>query len=103
MFRRTCSPSAISSATWTIEVTTNMAQMNMIQALNSALNIMLSRDPGVIVIGQDVGFFGGVYGLCRRIYAGQFRKHLATAERLADELERVVKGQLASGRALPPA
>lgn len=38
-----------------------MAQMNMIQALNSALNIMLSRDPGVIVIGQDVGFFGGVF------------------------------------------
>jgi 2-oxoisovalerate dehydrogenase E1 component beta subunit len=61
MFPPTCSPSANSSARWKNEEVTDMAQMNMIQALNSALNIMLSRDPGVIVIGQDVGFFGGVF------------------------------------------
>ncbi|HEY3654711.1 MAG TPA: alpha-ketoacid dehydrogenase subunit beta [Steroidobacteraceae bacterium] len=38
-----------------------MAQMSMIQALNSAMDIMLERDPNVVVIGQDVGYFGGVF------------------------------------------
>ncbi len=35
--------------------------MNMIQALNSAMDVMLSRDPDVLVFGEDVGFFGGVF------------------------------------------
>ncbi|MEQ8994594.1 MAG: alpha-ketoacid dehydrogenase subunit beta [Pseudomonadales bacterium] len=38
-----------------------MPQMNMIQALNSAQDIMLGRDPGVVIIGEDVGYFGGVF------------------------------------------
>ena len=38
-----------------------VAQMNMIQALNSAMDIMLARDPNVVVLGEDVGFFGGVF------------------------------------------
>jgi 2-oxoisovalerate dehydrogenase E1 component beta subunit len=38
-----------------------MAQMNMIQALNSAMDVMLGQDPAVIVLGEDVGFFGGVF------------------------------------------
>lgn len=38
-----------------------MPQMNMIQALNSAQDIMLGRDPGVIIIGEDIGYFGGVF------------------------------------------
>ena len=38
-----------------------MAQMNMIQALNSAMDISMGRDPSVVVLGQDVGFFGGVF------------------------------------------
>jgi len=36
-------------------------QMNMIQAINSALDVMMARDPDVIVMGEDVGFFGGVF------------------------------------------
>jgi len=36
-------------------------RMNMIQAINSALDVMMARDPGVIVMGEDVGFFGGVF------------------------------------------
>jgi 2-oxoisovalerate dehydrogenase E1 component beta subunit len=36
-------------------------QMNMIQALNSAQDIMLGRDPDVIIIGEDIGYFGGVF------------------------------------------
>jgi 2-oxoisovalerate dehydrogenase E1 component beta subunit len=38
-----------------------MPQMNMIQALNSAQDIMLGRDPAVVIIGEDVGYFGGVF------------------------------------------
>lgn len=48
-----------------------MARMNMIQALNSAMDIMLSRDPDVVVIGQDIGYFGGVF----RTTDGLQRKH----------------------------
>jgi 2-oxoisovalerate dehydrogenase E1 component beta subunit len=35
--------------------------MNMIQAINSALDIMLERDPDVLIYGEDVGYFGGVF------------------------------------------
>lgn len=38
-----------------------MAQMNMTQALNSAMDVMLGRDPSVVIFGQDVGYFGGVF------------------------------------------
>jgi len=38
-----------------------MAQRNMIHALNSAMDIMLERDPSVVVMGEDVGYFGGVF------------------------------------------
>jgi 2-oxoisovalerate dehydrogenase E1 component beta subunit len=38
-----------------------MAQMNMIQALNSAMDIMLSRDKSVVLMGEDIGYFGGVF------------------------------------------
>ena len=38
-----------------------MTTMNMIQAINSALDTMLGRDPDVVIFGQDVGFFGGVF------------------------------------------
>lgn len=38
-----------------------MSAMNMVQALNSALDVMLARDPEVLVFGEDVGFFGGVF------------------------------------------
>lgn len=35
--------------------------MNMIQAVRSALDVMLERDPSVCVLGEDVGYFGGVF------------------------------------------
>ena len=38
-----------------------MATMNMVQALNSAMDVMLQRDPDVLVFGEDIGFFGGVF------------------------------------------
>ena len=38
-----------------------MAQMNMIEAIRSALDIVMDKDPSVIVMGEDVGYFGGVF------------------------------------------
>ena len=38
-----------------------MAKMTMIQALRSAMDVMLGRDDNVVVYGQDVGYFGGVF------------------------------------------
>ena len=38
-----------------------MSRMNMIQAINSALDNMLARDPNVLIFGEDVGYFGGVF------------------------------------------
>ena len=49
-----------------------MAKMNMIAALNSALDLQLQRDPNVVIFGEDVGYFGGVF----RVTAG-FRKPMA--------------------------
>jgi 2-oxoisovalerate dehydrogenase E1 component beta subunit len=38
-----------------------MSQMNMIQAINSALDAVMEKDPTVIILGEDVGYFGGVF------------------------------------------
>ncbi|AJP74623.1 alpha-ketoacid dehydrogenase subunit beta [Sphingomonas hengshuiensis] len=35
--------------------------MTMIQAINSAMDVMMARDPDVVVMGEDVGYFGGVF------------------------------------------
>ncbi len=35
--------------------------MNMIQAINSALDVALGRDGDTVVLGEDVGYFGGVF------------------------------------------
>jgi 2-oxoisovalerate dehydrogenase E1 component beta subunit len=35
--------------------------MNMIQAINSALDVTMEKDPTVIILGEDVGYFGGVF------------------------------------------
>ncbi|MFO1502407.1 MAG: alpha-ketoacid dehydrogenase subunit beta [Steroidobacteraceae bacterium] len=38
-----------------------MTQMNMIQALRSAMDVCLAADERVVVMGEDVGYFGGVF------------------------------------------
>lgn len=38
-----------------------MPRMTMIEALRSAMDVKLADDPGVIVFGEDVGYFGGVF------------------------------------------
>jgi pyruvate dehydrogenase E1 component beta subunit len=38
-----------------------MPVMNVIQAVNDALRLEMQRDPRVVVLGEDVGAFGGVF------------------------------------------
>src|SRR3546814_10223090 len=45
--------------------------MTMIEAINDAMHVALEQDPQVVVFGQDVGFFGGVF----RATEGLQRKH----------------------------
>ena len=48
-----------------------MPKMNMIQAINSALDCTMTADPDVVIMGEDVGYFGGVF----RATAGLQEKH----------------------------
>jgi len=43
------------------DVAVHTRQMSMIQAINSAMDVMMQRDPDIVVLGEDVGFFGGVF------------------------------------------
>jgi 2-oxoisovalerate dehydrogenase E1 component beta subunit len=43
--------------------------MNMIQAINSALDVMMDRDPDIVVMGEDVGYFGGVFKATEHLQA----------------------------------
>ncbi len=45
--------------------------MNMIQALNSALDVMMAKDANVLSFGEDAGYFGGVF----RVTDGLQKKH----------------------------
>jgi 2-oxoisovalerate dehydrogenase E1 component beta subunit len=45
--------------------------MNLIEAINSAMDVMLTCDPDVVVMGEDVGYFGGVF----RATAGLQKTH----------------------------
>ena len=38
-----------------------MATMNIIQAVNNALHLAMDANPDVVVLGEDVGKFGGVF------------------------------------------
>ena len=38
-----------------------MAKMTMIEAIRSAMDVSMERDDNVVVFGEDVGYFGGVF------------------------------------------
>ena len=44
-----------------VDVAGGVKTMNMIEAINNALDTMLERDSNVVIMGEDVGFFGGVF------------------------------------------
>jgi 2-oxoisovalerate dehydrogenase E1 component beta subunit len=43
--------------------------LNIIQAVNDALRLEMRRDPNVVVLGEDVGKFGGVFRATQGLYA----------------------------------
>jgi len=45
-----------------------MPEMNIIQAVNDALRLEMHRDPRVLVLGEDVGRFGGVFRATTGLY-----------------------------------
>ena len=53
------------------DTTPNARRMSMIEAINDALDVMMARDCAVIVMGEDVGYFGGVF----RATAGLQKKY----------------------------
>ena len=61
--------------------------MNMIEAINSALDIMLERDPDVVLMGEDIGYFGGVYRATAGIPDAGAPDHKADPRRLVHELQ----------------
>jgi len=48
-----------------------MVQMTMIEAIRSAMDVTMERDDDVVVFGEDVGYFGGVF----RCTAGLQKKY----------------------------
>jgi len=60
-----------------------MAEMNMIQALNSALDIQLKKDDSVVIFGEDVGFFGGVFRVTDKLQQ-KYGKHRVFDSPLAE-------------------
>ena len=58
------SDTAMTTATASASATAATAserRINMIEAINEALDIMMDRDPDIIIMGEDVGYFGGVF------------------------------------------
>ena len=45
-----------------------MPTMNIIQAVNDALRLEMTREPKVVVLGEDVGKFGGVFRATSGLY-----------------------------------
>lgn len=45
-----------------------MPNLNLLQAVNDALRVEMRRDPSVVVLGEDVGKFGGVFRATAGLY-----------------------------------
>lgn len=45
-----------------------MPQMTMLQAINDAMHVAMERDPDVVMLGEDIGKKGGVFGATDGLY-----------------------------------
>ncbi|HPO17973.1 MAG TPA: alpha-ketoacid dehydrogenase subunit beta, partial [Rubrivivax sp.] len=57
----------------------NIKTMTMVQALRSAMDVMLGRDDNVVVFGEDVGYFGGVFRCTEGLQAKYGRQRVFDA------------------------
>src|ERR1700733_8108243 len=48
-----------------------MPRLSMVEAIRDALDVKMAEDPTVVIFGEDVGYFGGVF----RCTEGLQRKH----------------------------
>jgi pyruvate dehydrogenase E1 component beta subunit len=60
-----------------------MKVMNMVQAINNALDIKLAEDPNVVVFGEDVGTEGGVFRVTEELQQ-KFGEHRVFDSPLAE-------------------
>ena len=74
-----------------------MATMTMIQALNSALDNMMERDPNVLTFGEDVGYFGGVFKVTEHLQAKYGKKRSFDAPISENGIVGVAIGMAAYG------
>ena len=51
-----------------------MKRMTMIQAINNAMDVAMGQDDNVVVFGEDVGYFGGVFR-CTHGLQEKYGKH----------------------------
>lgn len=51
-----------------------MARMTMIEAIRDAMDVKMGMDEDVVVFGEDVGYFGGVF----RCTQGLQKKNMAS-------------------------
>ena len=49
---------ASSASSWESDA---MARLTMVEAIRDALDVKMAEDPNVVVFGEDVGYFGGVF------------------------------------------
>ena len=76
----------------------NTETMTMIDALNNALDLYLERDERAVIMGEDIGYFGGVFrvtsGLQEKYGTDRVFDRHRTLRRTAfrDDLAVVVQG-----------
>jgi pyruvate/2-oxoglutarate/acetoin dehydrogenase E1 component len=47
---------------------TGLRQLTMAEAINEAIRHEMRRDPNIILLGQDIGAYGGTFGVYRGLY-----------------------------------
>ena len=45
-----------------------MPEMTMLQAINDALHVAMAKDDGVVMLGEDIGKKGGVFGATQGLH-----------------------------------
>ena len=76
-----------------------MAELNILEAIRSAMDEELERDPNVMVLGEDVGKKGGVFGATEGLWAKYGEKRVLDTPLT----EGMIAGAAAGRRHLRPA
>ncbi len=64
-----------------------MTRMTMIEAVRSAMDVSMERDDDVVVFGEDVGYFGGVFRATQGLQAKYGRTRCFPLQAEADRFE----------------